>query len=93
MPKNHPHPNEPKRVRAAATPAREPAAPAATPKIEPAAGLAGLGALRDALKVDAQKRERERAAATAARREAAADADLFRREIGEVAPLAVDGRD
>lgn len=92
MPKNQPHPNEPKRASAAARPAPAPAAPAARPAIEPAAGLAGLGALRDALKVDSERRERERAAAAAAQREAAADANLFRREIGEVAPLAVPPR-
>ena len=92
MPKNQPHPNEPKRARAAARPAPDPATPATKPAIEPAAGLAGLGALRDALKADAQRRERERAAAATAQREAAADADLFRREIGEVAPLAVPPR-
>ena len=97
MPKNQPHPSEPKRARAVARPgpeaaAPEPAAPVVKPKIEPAAGLAGLGALRDALKGDTQRRERERAAAAAAQREASADADLFRREIGAVAPLAVPPR-
>jgi DNA-nicking Smr family endonuclease len=67
-------------------------AASAVKKIDPAAGLAGLGALRDALKVDAQRLERERAAAAAAQREASADADLFRREIGAVAPLAAPPR-
>ncbi|SIO58486.1 DNA-nicking endonuclease, Smr domain [Burkholderia sp. GAS332] len=92
MPKNQPHPSEPKRARAVARPAPETAAPVVKPKIEPAAGLAGLGALRDALKGDTQRRERERVAAVAAQREASADADLFRREIGAVAPLAVPQR-
>lgn len=95
MPKNQPHPSEPKRARAAVKPAAEPAAPAAKAAkavIEPAAGLAGLGALRDALKGDAERRERQRAAAVIAQREASADADLFRREIGAVAPLAVPPR-
>jgi DNA-nicking Smr family endonuclease len=92
MPKNQPHPSEPKRARAVARPTPEPAAPAVKPKLDPAAGLAGLGALRDALKVDTQRRERERAAAAAAQREASADADLFRREIGAVAPLVVPPR-
>ncbi|WP_233828664.1 Smr/MutS family protein [Paraburkholderia sp. ZP32-5] len=92
MPKNQPHPNEPKRPRTAARPAPEAAAPAVAPKLERTSGLAGLGALRDALKGDAQRREREQAVAKAAQREAAADADMFRREIGEVAPLAVPPR-
>jgi DNA-nicking Smr family endonuclease len=92
MPKNQPHPGEPKPARVVAKPAPEPAAPTAAPKIEAAAGLAGLGALRDTLKRDAQRRERERAAAVSAQREASVDADLFRREIGMVAPLAVPPR-
>lgn len=88
MPKNVPHPGEPKRP----TPARPAAAP--TPAAEPAPepgkatmGFAGLGGLRDALKTQTRQRERERVAAQAARVEAAADSDLFRREIGQVAPL------
>ncbi|RDJ99450.1 Smr/MutS family protein [Paraburkholderia lacunae] len=95
MPKNQPHPSEPKRPRAVAKPeaaASRQAAPVVKPKLDPAAGLAGLGALRDALKGEAQRRESERAAAAAAQREASADADLFRREIGAVAPLAVPPR-
>jgi DNA-nicking Smr family endonuclease len=51
------------------------------------AGLSDLAALRDTLKQDAAERERERIAAAKAAREAAADAELFRREIGDVAPL------
>jgi DNA-nicking Smr family endonuclease len=50
-------------------------------------GLADLASLRDALKESAAERERERIAAAKAAREAAADAELFRREIGEVSPL------
>ncbi|WJF90929.1 Smr/MutS family protein [Paraburkholderia bonniea] len=87
MPKNLPHPAEPKRPRAAKV---QPSvkAEATTPlKLEPAAGLAGLNVLRSALKTDAQRRERERAEAAAAAREASADADLFRREAGNVKPL------
>lgn len=91
MPKNLPHPSEPKRAPRAARPTPQPAAPV-KPTVDPAAGLAGLGALRDALKSDAQRREQERVVAAQARREASADADLFRREIGEVAPLAVPPR-
>ncbi|CAM2193999.1 DNA-nicking endonuclease, Smr domain [Paraburkholderia kururiensis] len=94
MPKNVPHPGEPKRPRATAQQAAPNAAPAAaTPPVpQAAAGLAGLGALRDALKADAARHERERTAAAQARREAAADADLFRREIGAVSPLAAAAR-
>ncbi|MEW9582956.1 Smr/MutS family protein [Paraburkholderia sp. DGU8] len=92
MPKNHPHPSEPKRPRAVAKPVPEPAMPVAESKLDRATGLAGLGALCDALKVDAQRRERQRVATAAAQREAAADADLFRREIGAVAPLMTPPR-
>lgn len=91
MPKNLPHPSEPKRAPRAARPAPQPTAPV-KPTVDPAAGLAGLGALRDALKSDAQRREQERVVAVQTRREATADADLFRREIGEVAQLAVPPR-
>ncbi|RDU95724.1 Smr/MutS family protein [Trinickia dinghuensis] len=57
-----------------------------------ASGLADLSKLRDALKQDAAERERERIAAAKAAREAAADADLFRREVGDVAPIAAAAR-
>jgi DNA-nicking Smr family endonuclease len=88
MPKNQPHPNEPKRKPAATRPAPAAAEPAVAPKPDRGSGLAGLGALRQALKGDAERREREQAAKRAAQREAAADADLFRRKIGEIALLA-----
>ena len=55
-------------------------------------GLADLASLRDALKQSAAERERERIAAAKAAREAAADAEIFRREIGHVAPLAALAR-
>jgi DNA-nicking Smr family endonuclease len=100
MPKNVPHPGEPKRSPAAARP-REPqdadagAPPPATAGAnastgdagKPVSGFSGLGSLRTALRTQAQQRERALAAATAARIEAAADSELFRREIGSVAPL------
>ncbi|QDQ85001.1 Smr/MutS family protein [Paraburkholderia megapolitana] len=92
MPKNLPHPSEPKRAKPAPA---QPAPPAAAPTkaaAEPAPGLAGLGALRDSLKGAAERRERERVVAQQAQREATADADLFRREIGAVAPLTVPPR-
>jgi DNA-nicking Smr family endonuclease len=92
MAKNLPHPSEPKRSRAATVkPTPVPAAPT-PPKLDPAAGLAGLGALRAALKADTERREREQVAAAQAKREASADADLFRREIGAVAPLVTPPR-
>lgn len=90
MPKNVPHPGEPKRPAAPRPAASEPTAatPAVTPESgKPAAGFAGLGGLRDALKAQTRQRERERVAAQAARVEADADSELFRREIGAIAPL------
>jgi DNA-nicking Smr family endonuclease len=89
MPKNVPHPGEPKRPAVARPVAPTPAAaPEPAPQSGKAAsGFAGLGSLRDALKTQTRQRERERATAQAARVEAAADSELFRREIGQVAPL------
>ena len=105
MPKNLPHPSEPKRPRiAAATPANDDSsalsgagsssasASSKKPLVESGAGLAGLGGLRDALKGASQRAQRQKAAAAQASREAAADADMFRREIGEVAPLGAKPR-
>lgn len=104
MPKNLPHPNEPKpkRQRDAApasvsgSPASLPKAAAPTPEEVSAAlkrdGLAGLGALRSTLEAAAVKRKLQRAAAAMAEREAVADADIFRRSIGAVAPLKVPPR-
>ncbi|PLZ01553.1 DNA mismatch repair protein MutS [Burkholderia sp. WAC0059] len=99
MPKNVPHPGEPKRPRTPSPSAAEPAAsrtaaPSPTGGKTPANGaagpddgFAGLAGLRKALKAQTRQREQARAAAAAASAEAAADAELFRREIGEVAPL------
>jgi DNA-nicking Smr family endonuclease len=97
MPKNVPHPGEPKRAPAAARPSppgADASAPTRTPAAEgkPVSGFSDLGNLRAALKKDAQQRERALAAAAAARVEAAADSDLFRREIGAVAPLQAPPR-
>ncbi len=50
-------------------------------------GLAGLASLKTALKADADKREVQRVAVVRAVREAVAEADEFRRSIGEVEPL------
>jgi DNA-nicking Smr family endonuclease len=76
MSKNRPRPSETQRPVAGAR----------------ASGLADLAKLRDALKEDAAQRERERIAAAKAAQEAAADADLFRREVGQVAPIAAAAR-
>ncbi|GJH03039.1 Smr/MutS family protein [Paraburkholderia terrae] len=105
MPKNLPHPSEPKRPRsAAAAPANADSSALSgsgsslssssskKPLVDSGAGLAGLGGLRDALKGASQRAQRQKAAAAQASREAAADADLFRREIGEVAPLGAKPR-
>jgi DNA-nicking Smr family endonuclease len=97
MPKNLPHPNEPKPRRNAAP---RPAVPAEKPSatlddVKQAVkrdGLAGLGTLRRALKADTAKREIERVAVATAEREANEDADVFRRSIGEVEPLKAPPR-
>jgi DNA-nicking Smr family endonuclease len=57
-----------------------------------ASGFADLAQLRETLKQDAAERERQRIAAAKAAREAAEDADLFRREVGPVAPIAAAAR-
>ena len=100
MPKNLPHPNEPKLKRqrdsASAAAALTSKAAAPTPEELSAAlkrdGLAALGTLRRSLEAEAAKRKIQRAAAVIAEREAVADADVFRRSIGEVAPLKVPPR-
>jgi DNA-nicking Smr family endonuclease len=69
--------------------------PSAGPRPEAgqrASGLTDLAALRDALKQSAAERERERIAAAKAAREAAADAEIFRREVGNVSPIAAAAR-
>jgi len=76
MSKNRPRPSETQRPETAAR----------------GSGLSDLAALRDALKQSAAERERERIAAAKAAREAAAEADLFRREVGDVAPIAAAAR-
>ncbi|SAL16492.1 Smr protein/MutS2 [Caballeronia peredens] len=97
MPKNLPHPNEPK-VRRKEVP--RPAAPAQPEPADARAlaaaierdGLAGLSSLKRALKADAEKREVQRVAAARAERETLADAGEFRRAIGEVEPLRTPPR-
>lgn len=89
MAKNQPHPSDPAKRQIAARPDKP--APAATPAPTSAdirgQGLAGLGSLRTALKGEAERRERERAVAQQAKRQADADANLFRAEIGDIKPL------
>jgi DNA-nicking Smr family endonuclease len=94
MPKNHPHPNEPKVRRAPAPRAPAPEAPKSADVADAVKrdGLAGLASLKTALKADADKREVTRVAAARAEREAVAEADEFRRSIGEVEPLKTPPR-
>jgi DNA-nicking Smr family endonuclease len=94
MPKNRPHPSDPKRPTQArvATPKAEPADHPVDPKLARGTGLADLRTLRDALKNDAQRRERQIAQAKESKRAADADADLFRRELGEITPLGAKPR-
>jgi DNA-nicking Smr family endonuclease len=97
MPKNQPHPNEPRHprdpvARTARAVQAEPPKPKDIVEAVKRDGLAGLGGLRSALKAGAAKREIERAAAERAQREAVADADVFRRSIGEIEPLKTPPR-
>jgi len=50
-------------------------------------GLADLGSLRDNLKAETERREAERAAAEQAKRQAEAEANVFRANVGEVQAL------
>jgi DNA-nicking Smr family endonuclease len=97
MPKNLPHPNEPRvRHKVAVRPvAPAQAGPADARDVTDAVrreGLSGLSSLKRALKADAEQREVQRVAAARAEREAVAGADEFRRAIGEVEPLRTPPR-
>ncbi|MFC0397940.1 Smr/MutS family protein [Paraburkholderia rhizosphaerae] len=96
MPKNRPHPSDPKPKANARVSAPAPVEADRPRPIEPTltrgAGLADLRTLRDALKGDAQRREQETARAKKAKRAADADAEQFRRELGEVTPLGTKPR-
>ncbi|SAK75064.1 Smr protein/MutS2 [Caballeronia fortuita] len=96
MPKNLPHPNEPKVRRKEAprpvAPAPEPVDARHVAAAVKREGLAGLSSLKSALKADAEKREVQRVAAARAEREAVEDAGEFRRAIGEVEPLKTPPR-
>ncbi|SAL00448.1 Smr protein/MutS2 [Caballeronia pedi] len=97
MPKNLPHPNEPKvRRKEAPRPGASVDTKPAEPRDVAAAvkrdGLAGLSSLKRALKADAEKREVQRVAAARAEREAVVDGDEFRRSIGAVEPLKTPPR-
>ncbi|MDQ7982490.1 Smr/MutS family protein [Paraburkholderia sp. SARCC-3016] len=95
MPKNRPHPSDPKRTTKARAP-EPPAQPAAEPP-QPAltrgSTLSDLATLRDALKKQSQRQQQAQAKAREAKRAADADSDLFRRELGEsVTPLGTKPR-
>lgn len=93
MAKNQPHPSDPaKRQAPARATEPAPASPPAAPAALRGQGLAGLGSLRAALTGAAERRAREAAQAQQSARQAAADADLFRREIGAIKPLAAPPR-
>ncbi|MDR5778738.1 Smr/MutS family protein [Caballeronia sp. LZ065] len=98
MPKNHPHPNEPKARRKPVPQTAQPVEPAKPADVAAAVrrdGLAGLSTLKRALKADAEQREIQRVAAARAERENVADAGEFRRaidSIGAVEPLKTPPR-
>jgi DNA-nicking Smr family endonuclease len=95
MAKNQPHPGDKVARVKPVTPAAAAPAPAAGTSAAPArgAGLAGLGGLRDALKGESERRERERVAAAEAERVATADANVFRHALGgAIKPLAPSDR-
>lgn len=64
----------------------------ATLKASKITDLADLGALSKKLKAETEQRERDRIENERRARVAAAEADVFRRTVGEVAPLAVAPR-
>lgn len=95
MPKNRPHPDEPKRARATSSEQKlvpKAHATSVNPDVEPNSGLSGLRALHDVLKRNALQSERQRAVAKKAKRTADADAALFRHHLDEVTPLAAKAR-
>ncbi|KQR89906.1 DNA mismatch repair protein MutS [Burkholderia sp. Leaf177] len=99
MPKNLPHPNEPRPRRprdkapgVAAASAKAPPTQAELAAALKREGLAGLATLRESLQAQAVRHRAQRAAAIVAEREALADADVFRHAIGEVEPLNVAER-
>jgi DNA-nicking Smr family endonuclease len=71
---------------------RNPAKPHDKTGEKPVTALSGLKDLRDAMQVQAAQRERERAERARREREAALDADEFRRTVGAVKPLATAPR-
>ncbi len=93
MAKNQPHPNDPARQQALARPAEPPITPLAPSSgVRREHGLASLNTLRTALRHSAQRRTDEATVARQAAHEAAADATLFRAEIGAVTPLNAPAR-
>ncbi|WP_414444157.1 Smr/MutS family protein [Burkholderia sp. 22PA0106] len=90
MAKNQPHPSDPAKRRAALKPAEPiaPAAPMPAPGALKGQSLSGLGSLRDALKGESERREKQQVQAAREARESAVNANLFRNEIGAITPLA-----
>jgi DNA-nicking Smr family endonuclease len=95
MPKNRPHPSDPKRAaqtRVSAPPTKPVDEPS---RLDPKRGstLSDLATLRDALKKQTQHQQQQQARAREAKRAADADSNLFRRELGEgVTPLETKPR-
>jgi hypothetical protein len=85
MPKNRPHPSDPKRTAKARVPepATQPAVEPTQPDLKRATALSDLATLRDALKKQSQHQQQQQARAREAKRAADADANLFRRELGK----------
>lgn len=94
MAKNLPHPGDsaPRRAHAPAASQAAPVPVATAPAPARGQGLAVLGALRASLKGEAERRAQARVAEQKAERAAAADANLFRNEIGTVKPLPAGHR-
>jgi DNA-nicking Smr family endonuclease len=95
MPKNHPHPSEPKRTAKTRVleSSKDLAGEPAEPELTRATTLSDLATLRDALKEQSQRQQHQQAEARKAKLAADADSNLFRRELGEgVTPLGTKPR-
>ncbi len=93
MAKNQHHPSDPaKRRPAPAAKPAEPIVPMPAPAALKGQGLAGLGSLRDALRGESERRVKQQAQAARDAREAEANANLFRNEIGTITLLAAPPR-
>jgi len=94
MTKNRPHPNERIRALKQTTLKPEPLKQTKLERSQPprVSRLDDLGALRETLKTDAAQRARKRAVAAQAAHDKAADAHLFRQQIGAFTPLKSEPR-